>query len=195
MVDPLQEKAYETFKKASSEWNNGEKVGPAPTLDKLPTTHATKEGLAALLRASPGIAFVRDELVAWVRSFDAYRQGGVRQDWLSLWAGVPLKIDRKTQKTVYVQRPCVVVVGGVQPDLIPDLATQAARLDGFFDRLDLAWPHAKTLRWSEASIEPKVEERAVRHFGRLRPQKPVGSVHATRCSPSTLRPARCSEHG
>jgi hypothetical protein len=67
-----------------------------PRLESLFTTDATLEAVAAMLEATPGLALAREEVLGWVLSFDAYRQGGDRQTWLSLWAGRFLKVDRKT---------------------------------------------------------------------------------------------------
>ncbi len=98
-VDVLQAEASARFRVALREWEHRVNVHK---VDKLPggpperprepgyyAVDATWEALAPMLEASPGLALVRDELVAWVRSHDAYRKGGDRQNWLSLWAGTP----------------------------------------------------------------------------------------------------------
>ena len=100
------------------------------------TPDATLEALAPMAAGSPGVAMGRDELVSWVKACDAYRagRGGDRQAWLSIWAGAPLKVDRKTADPIYVPRPVVGVAGGVQPDLLTELNDEAGRRDALVDR-------------------------------------------------------------
>lgn len=160
-VARLQRAAYETWKLELEAWaeeaaearSNKEEPPPKPALAHYFTTDATLEALAAMLDDSPGVAVVRDELVGWVRSHDAYRKGGDRQSFLSLWAGAALKVDRKTSGTLYVEHPCVPVVGGIQPDLMGELAEEANRRDGFVDRVDMVWPVALPQRWTEDAVD------------------------------------------
>ena len=45
------------------------------------------------------------------------------------------------------------VVGGIQPDLMGELAEEANRRDGFVDRVDMVWPVALPQRWSENTVD------------------------------------------
>jgi hypothetical protein len=62
---------------------------------------------------------------------DAYRsgRGGDRQHYLSMWSRATIKVDRKGNNgaPILVSRPVLPVVGGIQPDLLPDLADAAQR--------------------------------------------------------------------
>lgn len=175
-VARLQRAAYEQWKLALEEWAEAaaearrEKAEPPPkpALAHYFTTDATLEALAAMLDGSPGVAVVRDELVGWVRSHDAYRKGGDRQSFLSLWAGAALKVDRKTSGTVYVEHPCVPVVGGIQPDLLSELAEEANRRDGFVDRVDMVWPVALPQRWTEDTVDEARVKAVADLFAKLR---------------------------
>lgn len=121
------------------------------------TADATTEALAGMLSGSKGLALIRDELVGWVKSMDAYRSGGKgadRQNYLSMWSRSPIKIDRKSSpEPIIVSRPCLSVFGGIQPDVLPDLVEQANRDDGFIDRLLFSYPDIGTDRWSNAGID------------------------------------------
>jgi hypothetical protein len=131
---------------------------------------ATLEALAVLLAGSPGVAMFRDELVSWVKACDAYRggRGGDRQQWLSLWAGAPLKIDRKTADSIYVPRPTVCVTGGVQPDLLVELADEAGRRDGFVERILWSYPDTGHVEWSEAQLSNDTRKGLIAVFEQLR---------------------------
>ncbi len=179
LIDALQAEAYERYELAMGdyereleEWKRAEAKGPKPVkpiLQHFYTTDATKEALAAITRYAPGVVVVRDELSAWVRGFDAYRRGkgGDRQDFLSLWAGAGLKVDRKLGEPLYVPEPTVSVVGGIQPDLLPELAHEAGQ-DGFIDRILWAYPDAEPAKWSTAAVSREATAGALAVFRQLR---------------------------
>jgi len=178
-LDHLQRDAWNRYQDELATWETAELAAKSdrhrtdppperPTLQHYYTTDVTLEALASMLSTSAGVAVVRDELTGWVKSHDAYRQAGDRQSYLSLWAGLPLKTDRKGSGTTFVPRPCVPIVGGIQPDLLPDLAEAANRRDGFIERLVMVWPAAKPQRWNEATIDPTAAHEVQRIFDALR---------------------------
>lgn len=129
----------------------------APKFAHLWTSDSTTEALAEMLSESKGLVLFRDELVGWVKSMDAYRSGGKgadRQHYLSMWSRSPIKIDRKSRPDpIIVDRPCLSVVGGIQPDVLPDLVEHASRDDGFIDRLLFAYPDIGPDRWTEGGVD------------------------------------------
>ena len=118
---------------------------------------------------SPGIAVYRDELVAWVAGFDAYRagRGGDRQDMLSMWSGTPLKVDRKGKPSIVAPRPTVSIVGGVQPDRLHAVSAEAGQ-DGFLDRFLWAYPEVGVMRFSDDEVSEAAVEAINALFARLR---------------------------
>lgn len=153
-------------------WESGPKStrGAKPTAPVYPhvvTTDATTEALAGMLASGKGLALHRDELVAWVLSMDQYRsgKGSDRQHYLSMWSRSPIKIDRKSRPDpIVVERPCLSVVGGIQPDVLPDLVGSEKRDDGFLDRLLWCYPDLDDDRWTDASVAEEVEHAAGRLF-------------------------------
>ncbi len=122
-----------------------------PILERLTANDATTEALATILKENPrGVAYVRDELIGWVRSMNQYREGGQGADqqfWLSAWSGVSTTTDRKgthEQGPLRVRRPFMSVLGGLTPDKLPtlrgDKPRQRVEQDGFMDRLLLVYP-------------------------------------------------------
>ncbi len=196
-LDALQRAAWETFRTAMQQWEldaaaaKAEKPPapspPKPVLEHFFTTDATTEALAAMLGTSPGLTLVRDELVGWVKSHDAYRKGGDRQNWLSLWAGAPLKVDRRGAGALYVPRPTASVVGGIQPELLSELAEEANRRDGFVDRFGLCWPDAQPARWTEATVDGATTQAAEALFAELRPKVPPDEPRVVDLAPGAKR--------
>ena len=117
------------------------------------TADVTVEQLARLLDANPrGLLLMRDELSAWVKSMNQYRQGkgADRQFYLSVWGGAPVKVDRvgaTAPTSITVPHPCLSVVGCIPPDVVHDLDDQGGSDDGFLPRLLFAWPNPVPVRW------------------------------------------------
>jgi hypothetical protein len=158
--------AWEAKKKAE----RGPKPEP-PEFRHLVTTDATTEALAPMLLASKGLVLSKDELTGWVRGMDQFRSGGKgadRQHYLSMWSRTLIKVDRKaSREPIIVPRPCLSVIGGIQPDLLPDLADAAQREDGFVDRLLWSYPDGVLDRWTKAGISPDAISAVEADFERL----------------------------
>jgi len=176
----LQDAAWRRYELALGAWEAAQREAKAgrllhvdtpaarPEPESFFTTDATVEALARLSGQAAGLVVLRDELIGWVKSHDAYRAGGDRQTHLSLWAGAALKVDRKTSAPLYVPRPCVSVVGGIQPDRLGELRAEAGQDDGFVDRVLASWPDAAPAKWTDASVLPETVAAAEGLFARLR---------------------------
>jgi hypothetical protein len=91
LVSGLQSDAVEAYRWKLERYETEQKTAGAngqsrPVLEHFYTGNATLEWFGPAARDSAGIAMVRDELLGWLRDFDAYRsgKGGDRQTWLSL---------------------------------------------------------------------------------------------------------------
>ena len=87
--------------------------------------------------SSHGLFVLADELKGWILSFNRYRQGGGDlEQWLSIFSGVPITVNRKTQDDIlHVPNPFVGVIGGLQPEILPKLFAGDKMDNGFFYRL------------------------------------------------------------
>jgi hypothetical protein len=138
------------------------------------------EALPPICQDSAGVLVERDELGAWVNSFDAHRggRGGDRQDWLSSWSGKGLKIDRKTSDPLFILHPAISVVGGIQPDMLGQLRNDAGR-DGFIDRILFSYPDVSPALWSDDAISPEAFTDLLNLFRHLRRVDGHVAVHLT----------------
>jgi hypothetical protein len=160
LVDGLQADAVDEFAMKLADYDaaaaerKGKPAGERPVLEHFFTSNATLEWFGPAARDSAGIAMVRDELLGWLKDFDAYRsgRGGDRQTWLSLWSGGAMKIDRRGAETIYAEHPVVAVAGGIQPDRLPELAKDAAA-DGFLSRFLLSMPAATIPGWTDSGVD------------------------------------------
>ena len=160
----------ERWKEAVVEWNDAPRRtrGPAPerpTWDRLLVDDITSEALGTLLAEHPrGLLQLLDEMSALVRGFDQYKAKGAGADrsrYLKIWSHEALHIDRKGDQgnPTYVPRPCLSIVGGLQPDVVDELR-ERRKNDGLIDRILFCFePHARPRPWSEALISSATRAR------------------------------------
>jgi hypothetical protein len=166
---------------ATEKQSRGEKP-QRPEEEHFYTTDSTIEAVARMLGAdgsrTPGFVVIRDELVGWVRGFDAYKagRGGERQAWLSLWAGKGFKSDRAGRESYFVPEPAVSVCGGIQPDALATLQAEAGQRDGFLERFCWVYPDTRPMRWTDGIISQQARDTITGIFRNLRAAGAPGVV-------------------
>jgi hypothetical protein len=116
--------------------------------------------VASRLMENPrGLLVHRNELAAWVKSFDAYKKnggGGDEQAWIEFWDGKWFSVDRKTNNERFdIAAPAVSVLGSIQPSVLARCFDPSKFQSGFVPRLIVVNPPEVTRRWSEEEIKPK----------------------------------------
>ncbi len=171
------ERQKEEHEAALRDYEKAKKDGPSelrkPEKPKLVRTYAddtTVERLADILNENRrGLLIIKDELSGWLGAMNQYKQGGKgadRQFWLSVHTNQPVSVDRKsTDEPVIVGRPFVSIVGGIQPEVLPDFGKD--RGDGLIDRFIPVYPKARVGRWSDDEISDHVREGYARTIGAL----------------------------
>jgi hypothetical protein len=140
-----QSRRLASYKRQRTAWEEAGENGAPPQLETVYVSDVTVEKLGAVLQCNArGVVLIRDELTGWIGSLDQYRakgKGADRQAYLSIWAGEPIRVDRKAeQEPVYVPHPFVGVIGGLPPDLLPRLRGDKNCWDGFLDRVLMSYP-------------------------------------------------------
>ncbi len=185
-LDILQTEADERFaeqvtahKRELAQWKaadvsvRGDEPSP-PLYEHWFTTDPTVESLAPMLQANPGVAAAFDELVAWARGCNAYKKGGNdRQKYLEIWNGRALKVDRRTQGVLFVPDPVCCLVGGIQPERLPELTREASVHDGLLPRFLWTYPDVPPRDWSWDERESDDLEAIVALFRHLRSSPPL----------------------
>lgn len=147
----------DTWKSAPAA-ERGPKPATPPTLAAV-IDDATAEAVATRLNDNRrGLTLAADELAGWTAGFDRYRQGaGDVQRWLSIYSAADLVVDRKGTGRIYVPRPCVSVVGSIQPSVArKHLAGDEQRASGLLARLLLAAPPLTAARLTDREIPQHV---------------------------------------
>jgi hypothetical protein len=159
-----------------------EKPAEPPPMPHLFAADTTVEALAANLKDNrKGILVFRDELSAWVRSFNQYKGRGTdRQFYTSAWSGEMVKVDRKIEhkRPTIIPHPFVSVLGGIQPDLLDELEAEDGREDGFLQRILFSFPPEEEVKgWIEDEISDEDGAAWTRTVNKLlnrQPLKPEG---------------------
>jgi transcriptional regulator with XRE-family HTH domain len=87
-----------------------------------------------------GLCIYRDELKGWLDDFGRYNKSGEQSTMLSTFYRQPMQINRASKVPVYIDQPCMYVAGGMQPELLGDLAKDNRAENGFLSRLLNVFP-------------------------------------------------------
>jgi hypothetical protein len=161
------ERQKEEYKSAYATYMDALKGDPdarepeKPALGRIYADDTTVERLADILNENRrGLLIIKDELSGWLGAMNQYKQGGKgadRQFWLSVHTNQPVAVDRKSlEEPVIVARPFVSIIGGIQPEVLPDFGKD--RGDGLIDRFIPVYPKPQIGRWSDAEISDYVWE-------------------------------------
>src|SRR5262249_6873606 len=120
------------------------------------TSNVTVEALGDLLNENKrGLLLYRDELTGWAKSNNMYRagRGDDKENFLSIWAGVPFSVNRRGRR-VYVETPFLSVCGNLPPAVLGDLNDEHGREDGWIHRILFTWPDEGPGGWSDEEPDP-----------------------------------------
>src|SRR5699024_10062010 len=81
-----------------------------------------------------------------------YRDGSDKEFWLSCWSGSPVVLTRVTRRGSYIEKPCIPVLGGIQPSVLEEFNTSENKENGFMDRMLLSYPDLKSNYLSKKRI-------------------------------------------
>jgi hypothetical protein len=87
-----------------------------------------------------GLTYYRDELKGFLDDFNRYSKSGEQSNLLSSYFRVPYVSNRKGSGVLRIDQPCIYIAGGIQPDLLPSLASDNRAENGFLSRLCNVYP-------------------------------------------------------
>jgi hypothetical protein len=157
------------YQRSFTEWKSRSLPGDPPSaplppvLERFVCDDITMEALVLLLHAQPrSMLLTAEELATWMGGFDQYR-GGKGADaarWLSIFGAREVSIDRKSSDRpfIFVPRPNVCIVGGIQPSILKLVLDNKAFASGLAARLLFAMPPVRKRRWSDTGISAQVRE-------------------------------------
>jgi hypothetical protein len=140
--------------------------GQPPRPQRIDVDDITMECLPLTLEDNPrGLIMPRDELSALVLGMNQFKggKGYDRTVALKIWSGDTITKDRVNhvaRMPVRCHHPCLTIVGGLTPDMMPELLDPKGRADGFVDRFLFCYPDPQPIAdWTERGIpEPIVDD-------------------------------------
>jgi Protein of unknown function (DUF3987) len=149
-IHGVYKEAKQVYDLALSSWKAEEPESPIPMLDLLFSNY-TIESLADSIQYHPdkGYLILLDELASFAKSLDMYRggKGSDRQQWLTMWDGGEIKVNRKGG-VIYVPQVSLSIVGGIQPQTIRNM------IGGDDSNLDGLWHRFAFAELPDTSIDP-----------------------------------------
>ena len=156
------DRALERYEALSKKERVGQERPEKPARPRFRIGDATVESTLMIHEENPrGLLNQRDELAGWLDLMNRYAKGEADVAvWIELWGGRPVVVDRKSgdKQVLYVERPNVSVLGGIQPGVLKDRAGRQLLDSGFMARLLLLMPPERPLRFTDADVPPDVRE-------------------------------------
>ena len=145
------EQEYIEWKNAPKKERGGEPMPPQPA-ERFIISDVTIEAVAGILENNPlGVLLYRDELNGFFAGMDAYRKSATDlQSWIEIYEGRGFTVDRKTTGTVYIEKPSVSIVGGVQTGILKKTMKERADFihSGFGSRFLFVMPEKEPIEWN-----------------------------------------------
>ncbi len=181
-VYETQKELYEAEQdKPKKERNSNIKV---PVYPQYILKDYTPESLPSIHQANPrGLCIYNDELKSWLDNFSRYNKSGEQSTMLSLFYRIPLVVNR-VSKMFHIDNPAIYVAGGLQVDLLSDLAKDNRAENGFLARLAHVFPDGnKKLPHSTATLSKKSIEGFHRYLHSLASLRdPIGLTLSSEAS-------------
>lgn len=170
----LDSAAHEDYRRAMAQWREKpqKERGDLPSDPTRRIDDATLESIARWLDRGDGTGLVEsDELSGWLQSIGQYKRiSGDKGRWLAMWSAQAWRYqrvgnDRDGGKDIYITRPVLSILGGIQPHLHYLLGDEDS---GFRPR----WlPHMTPLtsvEWGRRNHQPNQWNKAIRALYALR---------------------------
>jgi len=149
---PLKARQDEMFNEHKANYENwkaeqeatGQKADPNAETPKparlLLNKFSLEKAVMVMQKNQRGLLISRPELIGWMRSMNQYRKGDDEQTWLEFWDNNDSIIDLvKYDQPVYLKRTNLTVWGGVQDDLLHEMADGQKSESGHLGRFLFAY--------------------------------------------------------
>jgi hypothetical protein len=154
--------AHREHERQLAEWNAQEApdARDRPVRQRYRISDPTPEAVVKVLsNAQQGLTLARDELGAWIGSFDRYTNGmSDLHFWIEIYEGTLVSRDRIGEGNTTVPNPAVSVCGTIQPGTLKSKLQEVHFDTGFAQRIILCQPPHVPKEWTEADVTPSVRQ-------------------------------------
>ncbi len=132
-------------------------------------TDATPEALTKAHKSNiRGVNIERDELHGWLLDIGRYSKSGEVQNMLSSWSQKTFTVNRVEGAPKKILHPFINITGGIQPDIIPELAKDHRAVNGFMQRFCFVYPdEAIRPEYSSIELSDELKEKYAEYIGNL----------------------------
>ncbi|MBO6514561.1 MAG: DUF3987 domain-containing protein [Phycisphaerales bacterium] len=121
---------------------------------------ATIEAALEVMSNNPrGMMLCRDELAGWFDfgKYSSSSSGLNSAQWLELFDGKSIHIDRRTQKPIYIPRAGLSITGGIQPGILRRVLSSTLLENGLAARMLFTMPPPIPRKWTDRDVHPEVD--------------------------------------
>ncbi|MFA6400471.1 MAG: DUF3987 domain-containing protein [Salinivirgaceae bacterium] len=91
-----------------------------------------------------GLGVYFDEIIGFFNNMNRYNNGSEQEQWLMTWSGKSISVDRVSSKPILIPNPNISFIGGIQPQMLPDLFKDNREKNGFVERILFTNPKGLT---------------------------------------------------
>ncbi|MFS4484222.1 DUF3987 domain-containing protein [Hyunsoonleella sp. 2307UL5-6] len=139
----FESKEYDKYILALKQWESiPENPDPKPEFKTRILEDLTFETIGKEHKKNKnGLCIYSDEILSWLNGFGRYSGSSEENNYLSLWNGWELKINRKTNgNNVFIKHSFLNVIGGTQRARLKELFKGDRKNSGFLDRILFCYP-------------------------------------------------------
>lgn len=154
-INEAQSENYRQYKSELKEWKKcaDEDKGDKPHLRQFYVSDTTPEGLYKVLGENPnGLLLYRDEIKGFFDDMGRYNKSGEESNYLSIWDGTTVTINRKNDEPLYIEHPFLSMIGGTQPGLLRQMFSERLLHSGFLQRILFCYPDATFRHYSNMQM-------------------------------------------
>jgi putative DNA primase/helicase len=150
---------YDDYKLQAGPKKAGPPPDPPPHRKRYRIKDITTEQFGLVhSRNERGLMLYREELDAWISSFNQYKggKGADEATWIEIFDGDSVQIDRMSRDTkeIYIRRAHACVLGCIQPRIFRRAITDDRMASGFISRFLLTMPPQPSgPRWRKAEVD------------------------------------------
>ncbi len=153
----IEKAKHERIKALTQTQRNAEGIGdnnPPPKCFQYLLIDFTPEALTQVHSVNKrGLMIHRDELIGWIDDFGRYNKSGEQTNMLSSWTRIAMKGNRVSKDPLMVSLPVIMVMGGMQPEVLKRLAVDDRSENGFLSRMVFFYPkHTSKPTYSNAIV-------------------------------------------
>ena len=157
---------FKDYKEEVAKWMENDSKKPAeredmqyPQLAKKIISDATMEAIQMRHQHNTrGLTMVMDELAGFFNNMGRYNKGSELEQWLSIFSGHPITVDRKKGEPLMIENPHISIIGGIQPGVFHSSFSDKVS-NGMTDRFLICIPEVMPIiKWNDNEIEHDIYE-------------------------------------